>query len=78
VCRPRGAALKPVEVAALADLGSVFLCIPENVRLQLKPEALEHREVKPADGSRASHPYVGPIVLRFKNRTGFVGALVLA
>ncbi len=29
------------------------------------------------DGSRATYPYVGPIVLRFKNRTGFVGALVL-
>jgi hypothetical protein len=33
--------------------------------------------VKLADGSRKSYPYVGPIVLRFKNRTGFVGALVL-
>lgn len=30
-----------------------------------------------ADGSRASYPYVGPIVVRFKNRTGFMGALVL-
>ena len=29
------------------------------------------------DGSRATYPYVGPIVLKFKNRTGFVGALVL-
>jgi hypothetical protein len=30
-----------------------------------------------ADGSRASYSYVGPIVVRFKNRTGFMGALVL-
>ena len=45
--------------------------------MQLNLEAMEHREVKLADGSRASYPYVGPIVLRFKNRTGFVGALVL-
>jgi hypothetical protein len=64
-------------VAALADTGSVFLCIPEPVRLQLKLEALEHREVELADGSRVGYPYVGPPVLRFKNRTGFVGALVL-
>ena len=42
-----------------------------------KLEALETREVKLADGSRATYPYVGPIVLRFKNRTGFIGALVL-
>ena len=74
---PREPSLAPIEVAALADTGSVFLCIPEHVRLQLKLEVLEHREVKLADGSRATYPYVGPIVLRFKNRTGFVGALVI-
>jgi len=74
---PREPGLTPLEVAALADTGSVFLCIPEHVRLQLKLEVLEQREVKLADGSRATYPYVGPIVLRFKNRTGFVGALVL-
>lgn len=74
---PRESTLAPVEVAALADTGSVFLCIPEHVRLQLKLDVLEQREVKLADGSRATYPYVGPIVLRFKNRTGFVGALVL-
>ncbi|HJR70215.1 MAG TPA: clan AA aspartic protease [Gammaproteobacteria bacterium] len=74
---PREPALATIEVAALADTGSVFLCIPEHVRLQLKLEVREQREVKLADGSRATYPYVGPIVLRFKNRTGFVGALVL-
>jgi clan AA aspartic protease len=74
---PRQPLLAPVEVAALADAGSIFLCIPEHVRLQLKLDVLETREVKPADGSRATHPYVGPLVVRFKNRTGFMGALVL-
>jgi len=74
---PRIPSLAEVEVDALADTGSVFLCIPEHVRLQLKLEALETREVKLADGSHATYPYVGPIVLRFKNRSGFVGALVL-
>ncbi len=74
---PRDASLAPIEVDALADTGAVFLCIPEHVRVQLKLEPLEQREVKLADGSRATYPYVGPIVLRFKNRTGFVGGLVL-
>lgn len=74
---PRMPALAPIEVAALADTGSVFLCIPEHVRLQLKLDVLEQREVKLADGSRATYPYVGPVMLRFKNRTGFAGALVL-
>jgi len=74
---PREPSLAPIEVAALADTGSVFLCIPEHVRLQLKLDVLETREVKLADGSRATYPYVGPLVVRFKNRTGFMGALVL-
>jgi clan AA aspartic protease len=74
---PREPSLAPIEVAALADTGSVFLCIPEHVRLQLKLEVLERREVELADGSRVSYPYVGPIVVRLKNRTGFMGALVL-
>jgi clan AA aspartic protease len=67
----------PIEVTALADTGSVFLCIPEHVRLQLKLDVRDEREVKLADGSRRTYPYVGPIVLHFKNRSGFVGALVL-
>jgi clan AA aspartic protease len=74
---PRDPALSLIEVDALADTGSVFLCIPEHVRLQLKLEVLEEREVTLADGSRATYPYVGPLLLRFKNRAGFVGALVL-
>ncbi|HUF72470.1 MAG TPA: clan AA aspartic protease [Gammaproteobacteria bacterium] len=74
---PRDASIEPIEVPALADTGSVFLCIPEHVRLQLKLEIHESREVKLADGSYRTYPYVGPIVSRFKNRTGFLGALVL-
>ncbi len=67
---PRDALLSPIEVEALADTGSLFLCIPEHVRLQLKLEVLEHREVTLADGSRRSCPYVGPVQLRFKSRAG--------
>lgn len=74
---PREPSLAPMEVEALADAGSVYLCIPEHVRLQLNLQVLEHREVTLADGSRRSCPYVGPVLLRFKNRAGYVGALVL-
>ena len=77
ISNPREPGLEPIEVPALADTGSVFLCIPEHVRLQLELEVHETREVTLADGSRATYPYVGPIVVRFKNRTGFMGALVL-
>jgi clan AA aspartic protease len=74
---PRNASLAPIEVTALADTGSVFLCIPEHVRVQLQLETLEQREVTLADGRQAIYPYVGPVLLRFKSRAGFVGALVL-
>jgi clan AA aspartic protease len=74
---PREPSLAPVEVGALADTGSVFLCIPEHVCLQLELGVLQEREVKLADGSCVSVPYVGPVVVEFKNRTGVMGALVL-
>lgn len=74
---PRDPAIESIEVPALADTGSVFLCIPEHVRLQLKLDVHESREVKLADGSYRTYPYVGPIIARFGNRTGFLGALVL-
>jgi len=74
---PRDAQIIPLEVDALADTGSVHLVIPQHVQYQLGLEVLEHREVMLADGTIHSVPYVGPIQIRFKNRTGFGGALVM-
>src|SRR5258708_38711270 len=74
---PRLPDLDPVEVVALADSGALHLCIPEHVQIQLKLEAIDNKEVTLADGSKKLVPYVGPIELRFKNRVGFAGALVM-
>jgi clan AA aspartic protease len=74
---PRLPQLNAVEVTALADTGALHLCIPEHVRLQLQLEAIDSKEVTLADGSRKLVPYVGPVEIRFKNRVGFAGALVL-
>ena len=74
---PRFPEVMPVEIEALADTGSVHLCIPEHVRLQLKLEEHDKKEVTIADGSKRLVPYVGPLEVRFKNRVGFVGALVM-
>jgi clan AA aspartic protease len=74
---PRKPDLHPIEVDALADTGSVFLCIPAHVQLQLGLEEVEKKEATLADGSMRLVSYVGPVELHFKNRTGFVGALVL-
>ena len=74
---PRLPELAPVDVVALADSGALHLCIPEHVQIQLKLEAIDNKEVTLADGTKKLVPYVGPIELRFKNRVGFAGALVM-
>ena len=74
---PRIPELSALEVPALADSGALHLCIPEHVQIQLKLEAIDGKEVTLADGSKKVVQYVGPIELRFKNRVGFAGALVM-
>ena len=74
---PRLPDLDPADVAALADSGALHLCIPEHIQIQLRLEAIDSKEVILADGSKKLVPYVGPIELRFKNRVGFAGALVI-
>ena len=74
---PRKPELQPIELEALADTGALHLCIPEHVRIQLQLEELDKKEVTIADGTKKVVPYVGPIEIRFKNRVGFTGALIL-
>jgi clan AA aspartic protease len=74
---PRDRTLEPVEVEALADSGAVHLRIPEHIQIQLHLEEIDKKEATLADGRRSLVPYVGPIQIRFKNRMGFAGALVM-
>jgi clan AA aspartic protease len=74
---PRKPELQSIETAALADTGALHLCIPEHLQIQLQLEELDKKEVTIADGSKKLVPYVGPVEIRFKNRVGFTGALVL-
>ncbi|MGH8765832.1 MAG: hypothetical protein ACRET8_08955 [Burkholderiales bacterium] len=74
---PRIPRLAALEVEALADSGAVHLCIPESVREQLKLTIIDKKTVTLADGSEKLVPYAGPIEVRFKNRVGFAGALVM-
>ena len=75
--RHRNDALAPMVVRALVDTGAVNLCIPAHIALQLELEELERREVTTADGKVTLVPYVGPVQVRFENRSCFVGAFVL-
>lgn len=74
---PRDSKLSSMQVTALVDTGAINLCIPEHVQVQLDLAEFEKREVTTADGRRHLVPYVGPVMVRFENRTCFTGALVL-
>ena len=74
---PRVPELEPLHIEAMADTGAVHLCLPPHVALQLKLEEIDKKEVTLADSSQKLVPYVGPVQLKFKNRIGFSGALVM-
>jgi clan AA aspartic protease len=73
---PKSPDLERIEVKALVDTGTLTLCIPEHIAVQLKLESIEQREVTTADGTPHLVPYAGPIQINFKNRTCFTGAFV--
>jgi hypothetical protein len=56
---PKRPELKPIDVEAMADPGALFLCIPEEVRIQLQLEPTSSKDVITADGSRIRCRYVG-------------------
>ena len=53
------------------------MCIPSHIQIQLGLEEIDKKEVTLADGSQKLVPYLGSIELRYKNRIGFAGALVM-
>ena len=67
-------------VNCLVDTGALHLCLPEHVAVQLGFDPAfptQTKEITTADGSKHLCPYVGPVRVSFKNRTGFVGAVVI-
>ena len=74
---PRNEKLGVLKIESLVDTGALMLCIPPHICVQLQLEELEKREVTTADGKKGLVPYVGPILVKFQNRSCFVGALVL-
>ena len=74
---PKMPELVPYQVESLVYTGAFMLCIPEHVRLQLRLDELEKREVTLADNRKQLCPYVGPVQIHYANRSCFTGALVL-
>lgn len=77
LANPRKPKLRPLTVQALVDTGGMTICIPEHVAVQLQLAEIEKREITTADDRSHVVPYVGPIQIRFQNRTCFTGALVI-
>jgi clan AA aspartic protease len=74
---PKNGKLKPIRVKALVDTGAMTICLPQHVAVQLGLDEIEKREVTTADEKSHVVPYVGPVQIRFENRTCFTGALVI-
>jgi clan AA aspartic protease len=74
---PKQPELSPLKISAAVDTGAMTICIPEHVAVQLNLTEIERREVTTADERSHVVPYVGPIQIRFQNRTCFTGALVI-
>ena len=77
LANPAKPELKPLVVEALVDTGAMTICIPQHVAVQLALKEIETREVTTADEKSHVVPYVGPIQIKFRNRTCFTGALVI-
>ncbi len=64
-------------VNALVDSGAYNMCINESIQSQLELPFVEKRTGVLANGEIETYDLVGPITIKFKNRTTICNALVL-
>lgn len=69
--------IKQVTINALVDSGAYMLCINENIRAQLDLPLIEKQLSRLADESLLELEVVGPVEVRFENRSTTVRAVVL-
>jgi hypothetical protein len=61
----------------MVDSGAYMMAINETIQEQLDLSFIEKRKAIMADGSVQEYDVVGPIVVKFKNRTATCNAFVL-
>src|SRR5450631_3317600 len=68
-----------VEINALVDTGATFMCVTEEIALQLGFDITEvsRQMVTLADGHQLKVPKIAPIEIAFENRTYVTEAVVL-
>ena len=69
--------VKQMTVRMLVDSGAYMMGINQTIQQQLQLLFIEKRKVILADGSVKEYDVVGPIIVKFKNRTAICSALVL-
>ena len=69
--------VRKMTVNALVDSGAMTLTINEEIAKQLNLDVSEQKEVVLADGSYRKCDLVGPVDIRFANRSASCRALVL-
>jgi clan AA aspartic protease len=69
--------IKRTTVKAWVDSGAYMLAINEHLKAQLDLPVMDHQEAELADGSHQTFEVVGPVDVRFANRSTTVRALVL-
>ena len=69
--------IKQVRVNALVDSGAYNLCINETVQTQLDLPFIQKQIVTLADETLLEVDFVGPVDIRFENRSTTVRAIVL-
>ncbi len=70
---------KQVEINALVDTGATFMCVTEEIALQLGFDitAVSQQVVTLADGHQRKAPKIAPIEITFANRSYVTEAVVL-
>jgi clan AA aspartic protease len=69
--------IRRMRVSMLADSGAYMMAINENIQAQLELPFIENRKAVMADGRVEEFEVVGPILVKFANRTATCNAFVL-
>jgi len=70
--------IKKIHLNMLADSGAYMMAINDNIQAILQLPFVEKRKALMANGSVAEYDTVGPVIVKFKNRTAVCNAFVLA
>ncbi len=70
--------IKRLRVNMLVDTGAYNLCINEIIQSQLQLPFIEKRTAQLANGQIEEYDVIGPVEVKFKNRSTSCRALVLA